>query len=85
MHGKVTDQEWEIFKEAYQFFAEFCDPPANQDEACQEWWAASAKAVGALDSKWSEYPLMRSLLLAIYEYIDHKAKEKTKEIFEFVL
>lgn len=27
---------------------------------------------------------MRSLLLGIYEYLDFKAKEKTKEVAEFV-
>jgi hypothetical protein len=40
--------------------------------------------VGALDAKWKDYPLMRSLLLGIYEYIEFKAKEKTKEVAEFV-
>lgn len=33
---------------------------------------------------WKDYPLMRSLLLAIYDYMDFKAKEKTKELNEFV-
>lgn len=33
---------------------------------------------------WKDYPLMQSLLLAIYAYMDFKAKEKTKELNEFV-
>ena len=84
MHGKVTDQEWEIFKEAYQFFAEFCDPPANQEDDCIAWWTKAAKAIAAVDNKWKDYPLMRGLLLAIYEGIENKAKEKTKEMDAFV-
>lgn len=45
---------------------------------------SAAKDVGELDQKWKDYPLMRSLLLAIYEYMEYKAKEKTKEVAEFV-
>lgn len=35
-------------------------------------------------AKWKDYPLMQNLLLAIYDYMDFKAKEKTKELNEFV-
>ena len=84
MHGNVTNEEWQIFKEAYQVFSDHCFPPANQDENAVEWWTSMATDVGALDQKWREYPLMRSLLLGIYEYIEFKAKEKTKEVAEFV-
>lgn len=51
MHG-TTNEEWQIFKEAYQFFSDHCLPPANQDEWCRDWWMSAAKDVGALDAKW---------------------------------
>lgn len=35
-------------------------------------------------AKMEGYPLMQNLLLAIYDYMDFKAKEKTKELNEFV-
>ena len=84
MHGNVTEEEWQIFKEAYQYFSNHCLPPANQDENAVDWWTEAAKALGALDLKWKDYPLMRCLLLGIYEYMECKAKEKTKEVAEFV-
>jgi hypothetical protein len=84
MHGNVTNEEWQIFKEAYQYFSDHCLPPANQDENAVDWWMSAAKDVGELDQKWKDYPLMRSLLLAIYEYMEFKAKEKTREVAEFV-
>jgi len=84
MHGNVTNEEWQIFKEAYQYFSDHCLPPANQDENAADWWMSAAKDVGELDQKWKDYPLMRSLLLAIYEYMEFKAKEKTREVAEFV-
>lgn len=78
MHGNVTNEEWQVFKEAYQFFSDHCLPPANQDEDAVEWWMSAAKDVGELDAKWKDYPLMRSLLLGIYEYIEFKAKPLLK-------
>ena len=54
MHGNVTNEEWQIFKEAYQFFSDHCLPPANQDECAVDWWMSAAKDVGALDAKWKE-------------------------------
>ena len=84
MHGKVTNEEWEIFKEAYHFFSAHSEPPANQSDEAVAWWMQTAKDVVTVDSKWKEYPLMRSLLLGIYEYLEYKSKEKTKEADEFV-
>lgn len=85
MHGNVTDLEWEIFRQAYLFFAEHCDPPANQDETSLPWWTQTAADVAAADNQWKERnPLMRGLLVAIYEYLDYKAKEKTMEVADFV-
>ena len=84
MHGNVTNEEWAIFKEAYQFFSDHAEPPASQSENAVAWWARTAQDVIEVDSKWKEIPLMRGLLLAIYEYLDFKAKEKTKEVEEFV-
>lgn len=29
MHGKVNDDEWEIFRDAFRLYAAHCDPPEN--------------------------------------------------------
>lgn len=39
---------------------------------------SAAEDVGKLDQKWKDYPLMRSLLLGIYEYIESKRKKKPR-------
>lgn len=85
MNSDITNEEREIFREIYQYFASHCCPPANQDEDAVDWWTEAAKDVCALDHKWKDYPLMRGLLLAIYEYLEQKSKEKTEEVAEFVL
>lgn len=84
MTGAVTAEEREIFSEAYHFFEKYNDPPANQEDFAADWWQECAKDVGSLDNHWKDHPLMRELLLAIYAYLDDKAKEKTKEMAEFV-
>ena len=84
MHGCVTHQERMIFREAFIFYTAYCNPPSNQSDDAVEWWAEAAREVGALDAKWQEYPLMRSLLIAIYEHMEFKAKESTREVAEFV-
>jgi len=84
MPDQVTSQERRIFREAYNYFSVYCDPPANQDKGAVAWWIAAATDIAPLAQKWKDYPLMQSLLLAIYDYMDFKAKEKTKELNEFV-
>lgn len=82
--GCVTHEDRLIFREAFTFFSKYCDPPANQYENAVEWWSDAAQDVGTLDAKWQEYPLMRNLLIAIYEHMEFKAKERTREVAEFV-
>ncbi len=79
MQNKVTQTERQIFGEAYQFFADHYSPPPAPSEAAMKWWLDTAADVIALDQKWKGYPLMRSLLLAIYEDLDRKAKRAAKE------
>ena len=50
----------------------------------EPWWMAAVTDIAPLAQKWKDYPLMQNLLLAIYDYMDFKAKEKTKELNEFV-
>lgn len=80
----ITREDRTIFREAFTFYSKHCDPPANQYDDAVEWWSDTAREVGVLDAKWQEYPLMRSLLIAIYEHMEFKAKENTKEVAEFV-
>ena len=85
MYGTVSNEEREMFRDAYKYFANHSQPPANQDVDANDWWETAATEIAALDHRWKGYPLMRKLLLAIYDYMGYKAKEKTKEVAEFVL
>mgnify|MGYP004543628591 CR=1 FL=1 len=84
MPDQGTSQERRIFRGAYNSFAAQGDAPANQDEGAVAWWMAAVTDIAPLAQKWKDYPLMQNLLLAIYDYMDFKAKEKTKELNEFV-
>ena len=72
MRGKMSDGEWEIIQEAYQYLADHIDPPNRQDAGAEAWWMAAAGDAAAVDSRWQGYPLMRRLLLAIYQYLGER-------------
>ena len=74
MHNKMSDEEWEIFSEAYQFLADHINPPARQGAEAEAWWMAAAAHAAAIDRRRQGHPLMRRLLLAIYQYLAEKPK-----------
>ena len=84
MHGNVSDKEWEIWRDAYTFYAAHCNPPPNQNPIHEEWWKERAIEVGVLYNKWDSHKLMAGLLVAVYEYLGEIAKEKTEEMADFV-
>lgn len=85
MHGKVTDEEWEIFRQAYLFYADHCDPPATQETSSEAWWRKAATDVAKVDHQWEKVnSLMRELLIGIYNYMGDKAKTRTEEYSDFV-
>ena len=75
MHGRISDEEWDIYREAYQYLAEHIDPPAGQDAKAEAWWMAAAGNAAAVYRRWNGHPLMRCLLAAIYRYLGEKAKD----------
>ena len=84
MHGNVTDEQWEMWRDAYTFFAAYCNPPPNQDDEAPVWWDKPNGEIGTLYAKWNRHPLIEKLLVATYEYINEVAKEKTEEMADFV-
>lgn len=77
---QVKASEREIMRQAYLFFSHHSEPPVNHDVTAVAWWSETALEAGQLDAQWRGHPLMRKMLLAIYEYLDYKAVEKTKEV-----
>lgn len=84
MAGKLSAEERQIFVEAYRYFEKHCTPPANQGEGAVDWWTSAMEEAATLDNYWKDYPLMRGLLFAITDYLEIKAKERTKEMNDFV-
>lgn len=71
-----TNTEDRIFREVYRFFAAHHSPPPIADsEASAAWWTAAADDISKVSARWQNHPLMNSLLIAVYDYLEHKAKE----------
>ena len=83
MFGTVSDTEKQIFREAYEFFERHCAPLANGEDGSLEFWKSAAVDVSATYNKWIGHPLMSELLMAIYSYLECKAKERTNELADF--
>lgn len=78
MHGKVNDDEWEIFRDAFRLYAAHCDPPENQAQDAEEWWLSMVKDTSEKAAKWNNHPLMLLLFRAVTEYVEQKAAGKTQ-------
>ena len=79
MEQKMTFEEQEIMRSAYVFLRDHCCPPKNSDERTDEWWKQAAGEMAAVSARWNNHPLAVEVLMAIYNYIDRKAKRITEE------
>lgn len=78
MHGKVNDDEWEIFRDAFRLYAAHCDPPENQAQDAEEWWLSMVKDTSEKAAKWNNHPLMMLLFRAVTEYVEQKQQKNAK-------
>ena len=72
-----------FFVKLMNFFERHCAPLANGEDGSLEFWKSAAVDVSATYNKWIGHPLMSELLMAIYSYLECKAKERTKELEDF--
>lgn len=79
MEEKLTFEEREIMRNAFVFLRNHCNPPANQDENACDWWMQAAEEAGQVCGAWNNHPLAIEVFVALYSYIDGKAKKKTEE------
>ncbi len=79
MDQAMTFEEQEIMRNAYVFLKNHCNPPANQDENACNWWMQAAQEMGQVCGAWNNHPLATEVFLALYNYIEGKAKKKTEE------
>ena len=79
MKQEMTFEEQEIMRNAYVFLKNHCCPPANSDEKAGDWWMQAAQELGTVCAAWNNHPLAIEVLIAVYNYIDQKAKRITEE------
>ena len=79
MAAQISPDEREMMKDAYRYLSKYIDPPASGTDAAIEWWTAAAQEVSDLvGRKWNNHPLIMQVMLGIYSYLEHKAKEATQ-------
>ncbi len=71
-----TNTEDSIFRDAYRYFRAHSTPPPIADtDASASWWEAAADDISKVSARWENHPLAIKLLIAVYEYLEEKAKE----------
>ena len=82
--NRLTDDEFRILQEVWQYLAEHHDPPGSQEPGAEAWWLAAAEDMRVTDLRWKGHPLMRGLLSALYTYLAGmtEARQKTDALDE---
>ena len=77
----MSEAETQIFRAAYRYFAAHPSPlPMSDQAASLSWWETAAKDIASVSASWNNHPLMTKLLIAVYEYLEEKAKETVHEL-----
>ena len=71
MEPNLTEDERNIWKRAYDFHEKWCDVEWNQKR-----WDKFAEEMGEIDYFFHGHPLMRALLLAVFDYINGQVKDE---------
>ena len=72
----MTRNETSIFTDAMKYLDTFNDPPANDDPQAASWWERAADAISAFANAHGQHPLAIEIGVALYSYIEIKAKAK---------
>ena len=72
----MTRNETAVFTDTMKYLDTFNDPPALSDPASEAWWERAADALSAFSNAHGQHPLAIEMGVAIYSYIEVKAKAK---------
>lgn len=72
----MTPEENGIMRDAFYFLRDHIDPPPLGTEECNTFWIQAAKDLAQVSYTWKNYPLATCVLMAIYDYLDWKCKQK---------
>ena len=73
----MTNTELEIMLDAATYQGAHSQPPPNGTDAAVDWWMDAAADIGAIAAKWDNHQLATAILIAIYGYLEEKAKAAT--------
>ena len=69
-------EEVEIMREMFCFLRDHNDPPANDSEEAKGYWMQTCKDMGATAERLKNHPLAITVLCALSDYLEQKAKAK---------
>ena len=72
----MTNTELEIMRDAMTYLGAHNQPPPTGTEEAVVWWTEAAEDLGAVAGKWENHPLATAILMALYEYIEGKARKE---------
>ena len=72
----MTPEENGIMRDAFYFLRDHIDPPPVGTDACVAFWEQAAKDLGNVAATWKNHPLATRILIAIYDYLEMKCKQK---------
>ena len=72
----MTPEENGIMRDAFYFLRDHIDPPPVGTDECVTFWEQAAKDLGAVAATWKNHPLATGILIAVYDYLEWKCKQK---------
>ena len=73
----MPTDEIEIMRDAWRFLRDYNAPPAHTSEFALDYWKHAADTMSALARKWNNHPLAVGVLIAVYDYLDEKARQQS--------
>ena len=73
----MTGTEFEIMLDAITYLGAHNHPPHTGTDEAVAWWTDAAADIGNVAVKWENHPLAITVLVAIYGYLEGKAKAVT--------
>ena len=67
----MTDNEKAVMTDCYRFLNEFNQPPPGE---ASEYWSRAAEALSEMGWKHGNHPLMLTVGVGVYEYLEQKWK-----------
>ena len=79
----ITAEERNAFRAAYNFLNRHHDPLCYLDEEFDAWWESVGKDISEICGT-DDQSLRWFLLIAVMDYMNEKAKKRSKELEDFV-